>query len=337
MYFGRNNILNRNYQTTTTNRFVVDSPRFWRPENNPRFAQVFTVEDFKNQFTEVNARLPFKLKDEQIEIYSQRIYDKFSGHRISLIPEKNPFAKRMFLADLGFALEDILPNIMISDYPLIDDDFNVVDNRANTGKVDTTKLGTDENNQTTSNDKTNNNMLTRNEQSHQATNDMETVKEENDSNTKTVADVFLSAQNQGVKPVTANTKHGGVDGITLNPDEGFTTNSTNELQGSSDLTNRNTNQSGDTAFNSIIQNDDVLTESANGTSMDQNQYVDITNQKSDDYMEGLHFDRAVKLQQFYDIMSESLWLKLFNRLAQWILQINIATSDTNYLGCKYYE
>lgn len=372
MFFSRaffDRVLKRNYQKVSTNRYVVDSPRFWRPELHPRFSDLFNHDDFMSQFLYVNDSLAFPFTTIQAQLMGTECYSLFAPHRFAYIPTKTPSAKAAFLADFAFAIADILPQIRFEGWKLIDDDFNLVTHRAEEDKVDTSKVATDENNVQNTKFDTTGQILSQGLLKQTSESDAETTNQstlgqvstantdntddESNTNTKQANDVFLSPQNQGVTPNNDATKFEGVDGITLNGNGQFTTNTSNLVSGES--TKSQSNVSGQSqsledeiiegtkasqaqkSEDELIQNNDVTHAQSNDTTMSMGQMQQNTNLKGSNYIETLDFNRGARLQDFYDLNRGRLWNELFGRMSRWVLQVNIATSDTNYLDCPYYE
>lgn len=337
MYTDPKCIFERNYQRVSTNRFVVDSPRFWRPEFNPRFKDIFTIHDFYYILNIVNNNLSFKFDNEFINILTQMFYNYFADYRFAVIPCKNPNAKEQFLSDFYFILLDILGQLSFKQYPLDQDDFNDVSNHAETAKNDSTKIGTEENNkqsnkQQTSQDYTSDTDIYNNTSTN-AQNTNETI----DQNSKSVSDVFMSPQNQGVKPTTKNQKYKGVDGLQQSDGANFTTNVNNQNGADSTKNVSNTNGLNSDASQRLKENSHILTNMENNGELSTGNNMENTNQKSDSYTENLEFNRSKKLLDFYELNGGRLWEEIISKMSRWILQIDIATSDRNYLDCPYYE
>ena len=330
-------VLKRNYQKVSTNRFVVDSPRFWREELHPRFKDIFEVQDFKGILQAVNGKVSFSLNDTFIDQLAQRFYHYFSGYRFAVIPGKNPQSPEQFLADFYFTLLDYFNQFSFTNYPLDEDDFNVVGNEAFTGKKDNTKLHTDEHNNSGNRNTTTVDFSEHGEMQNTNNSTVENADEQGETNAVEVNDVFLSPQNQGVSPTTANTKHQGVDGVTPPGGAGFTTNTQVGNGGESAKNKSNTSTGGHEAQTTTGENNGMT--AANETSGDfgMKQGTENANEKTDNYKEQLHFDRAVKLQEFYNLNSDNLWLQILGKLQRWILQAHIATAETNYNDFPLYE
>ena len=331
-------MINRyNYQTGTTNRFVVDSKRFWRSEFNPRFNQLFTVDDFKTVVNTVNDNLSFSIDATNIDLISKYLYDHLAGERFALVPCKNKDAKNQFLAHMFFTLDDVLGRIAFKKSKITDDDFNVVDNSASTRKVDTTRINTqdDISSKTTLNVVDNNiqNALMEETGATSATN----VLDESDTNANSVTDVFLSPQNQGQQVTNTNTKHEGVDGVPLLGSAAFSTNSTATKDGDS-VKQVSATDVADTGYTNRVSND-IASNNTNETVSDlKNMHQNGTeNQKADDYNEALHYDKGARLKDFLDIQSLSFWIEILDRLSLYVLKVDIATGDRNYFNCDYYE
>lgn len=330
-------ILKRNYQRVSTNRFVVDSPRFWRREFHPRFKDIFTFAEIQEVCAAANEHLSFKLDATFIDTVALKIYEWFSGHRFADIPTKNPQSTGMFLSDLYFALLDYLPQISFTDYPLDEDDFNVVGHKAETGKNDTSKVATNETSKQATKQETQADILSNGELKQTSTASTENVDEETDQNTKQTTDVFLSPQNQGVTPNIVSEKHKGVDGVTLNPGGSFTTNTSNGVLGDSVKNKSNTSAQAQQAEQALQQNNDMRSTHETNGELQAAQEQENTTQKNDNYTEQLSFDRSSKLLDYYELNNDRLWFEILSRLSRWILQIDIATGERNYIDCPEYE
>lgn len=337
MILSINNILERNYMRLSTSRFVVDSPRFWRKEFNPRFKDLFEVDEFKDIFTLVNNSLAFPLDDAKIGSMSLHLYDWLSGYRFNEIPQKNPSCTQMFLSDLYFHLMDVMNQISFVEYPLTVNDFNLVTNTAETAKNDRTKVGTDERNKVNTRQETDADMLINNIVSQRNTTTAENVDEESKQNTKIINDVFLSPQDQGVSQILNNEAGSGVNGITIPPSSKFTTNTANQNTGDTTQNKTNTSAQGQEAETSQTENNDIRTKNENANAMEAGHVQENTAEKTDRYSEHLDYNKGARLQDWYNLNKDNLFLELLQRLTPWILQVDIATSDINYVGCQWYE
>lgn len=332
------NPLKKNYQVISTNRFVVDSPRFWRPEFHPRFADVFEFEDFTFVFTNVNEQLPFPIGTLPLTLATVNLYEYFSGFRFAYIPSKNPVAKKQFLSDMYFTLLDILPQISFTEYPIDTDDFNVVTQKAETGKNDTTRLAVNEANKTASRQETKSDILNRNESGQSDSSNIENIDDVQFRNAKGIDDVFLSPQDQGRLPITSNEEFTGVEGIELQaPGTNYTTNVANRNEGETTKGKTNTGSETKQAEQRLNQDNDVrLGQSTDNESM-ANQDLESTTAKDDRYVETLSFDKSGKLLEFAELADRRLWNEILRRLSRWVLQVDIATSDRNYVDCEMFE
>lgn len=329
--------LRENFQVVSTNRYVVDSPRFWRPEFHPRFKDIFTIDDFKEIIIKVNNTLSFPITDEFIEDITLYLFNWFSGQRFVGIPDKNPLLPKQFLSELYFVLLDTLSQFSLQSYQLGDDDFNVVTNKADTGKKDNTQLTTDELLETNTNIDTYLNSDTNSTFANQNTNAVENIDEDNENNGKQVSDVFLSPQNQGVTPTTVSEKGKGVEGVTIPSSPTYTTNTANNISGDSSVNKSNTTTSGSQSDESFGMTDNSGTTTSNSNNNKSTNGVNITNEKTDNYQETLEFNRGARLQDWYNLNNDRLWAEILSRLCKYILQFDIATSERNYLNCKKYE
>lgn len=329
--------LNGPFQITTDYRYVIDSDRFWRKEYHPRFADIITSDEINAIFTSVNTDLSFPLTTGEVSRISTQLMNWLSGFRFVDIPAKNPYCVQQFEGDLYFSLRDVLSQVSFSEYKLDPDDFNVVNNTVDSGKNDRTKLGVGENNKQGSTRNTANDYTSRDTNSVQNTANVESVDENNNTNTTDVSDVFLSPQNQGVSPTNANRKGEGVSGITLNNTDTFTTNTSTALEGSTDVNHRGRIDAGNTDTHTVEETDDTHINSGTSTELATDQDIELENTKTANLHESLDFDRAKKLQEFFDLNSGRLWLELQNRLGRWILQMDIAQTDNIYLGLPKYD
>lgn len=329
--------LRHNYQVVSTNRFIVDSPRFWRKEFHPRFKDVLQVTDFQAVLSMVNNAQSFPLPTTAVTNISQKLFDFFSGFRFAYIPSKDPDSIKMFLADLYFILSDTMPQITISNYPLNKDDFNIVSNLGETGKSDTSKLGTQENNRTDNKHHTELNSQIIGRLEHQDQASAENIDEETNQNTKTYNDVFLSPQDQGAAPVTLNTKGNGVDGLMPTNAGDYTTSISRENMGDTTIgkTNTSAEQQSNTEFTEDSNNTRQFAETGGFMEMGQNQ--ENTTKKDDLYRETLDYHKGARLQEFYNLYADKLWGSILGRLSKWILRVDIATGERNYLECTIYE
>ena len=339
-------ILRRNYQKVSTNRYAVDSPRFWRREFHPRFKDVFEYQDFKDVFTAAHEIISYKFKPEHIDLMATNLYNYFEGYRFVEIPKKNPSAAQQFLSDLYFVLQDVLPSISFKDYELDENDFNLVYHEANTGKEDNTKLATDEHNNQNSLHNTRLDILSESNLESNDTSATENVDDESWQNNHNVTDNFLSPQNLGVTPTIINRDPTstiqsllgkGVSGIPQKDESPFTTATTKNNYGESNKSQSNTSQQSQESRERLTQNNDSRTTHEIDSEMGMNQSQENRTKKTDDYKESLDYNKGARLQDFFDLTNVRLWKEILSRLSRWILQVDIATSERDYLECEYYE
>lgn len=338
--------LRRNYQKISTNRFVVDSPRFWRREFHPRFKDIFEYQDFKNVFDSVHEMISYKFKPEHIEAMATNLYAYFEGERFAAIPTKQPKSPEKFLSEMFFTLQDILPSISFKDYELDIDDFNLVYHEANAGKEDTTKLATDEHNNQNSLHHTQLDIKTEGNQESNDTSATENVDDESWQNNFNNTDTFLSPQNQGVTPTIINRDPTnditrplgvGVSGIPQKDESQYTTNTIKNNFGESNKSQSNTSQQSQESRERLTQNNDALTKHGIDTEQGMNQSQENRTKKTDDYKESLDFNKGARLQDFFDLTNVRLWKEILSRLSVWILQIDMATGERNYKDCEFYD
>jgi len=329
--------LRRNFQRISTNRFVVDSKRFWQPTFHPRFAQIFSTDDFENILKKANLMLSFPFSDEYLQIFAEQLFNYLSPFRFALIPAKNPNYRESFLADLFFILRDILPRLNMQMKPLIEDDFNVVSNKADSGKDDFTKLYQGEKADSKNGQETHLDILTNTRNRVQNTATTDNIDEETETNNKSSADNFLSPQDMGVSPNPNNVKHEGVDGVELTNDANFTTNTQTGIFGESVKSKTNETTQGQLGEQEIIENNDARTLHHNEQGQNMESGNELTNRKTDHYTEQLNYDKAQKMQEYYNIMIENLWYEILGKLNRWVLQVNIAISSEHYLDCEVFD
>jgi len=339
--------LRSNFQTLSTNRFVVDSPRFWRREFHPRFKDIFEEEDFSVVVNSVHEKfISYKIKPEYIEAVAKNLYTWFSGARFISIHAKNPNARLQFLSDMFFVLADILPGISFKDYQLIQDDFNLVTHTADTGKADTANVGTAENNRIGNRDETKLDILSDGYLRHNNATDTQNVDEEGWTNRREISDIFLSPQNIGVKPQLENVdptnpdtpvNKRGISGIPIKDDAAFTTTTEKNNSGESDKSQSNTSAQSQNDEKSLRQNSDVRTTQEKNGDIEMGQHTENTVVKTSDYQETLDFNRGARLQDFFDLVDVRLWDEILARLSRWILQADIATGERNYNDCVLYD
>lgn len=339
--------LRRNFQTLSTNRFVVDSPRFWRREFHPRFKDIFTVDEFKIVVdTIIKNIISYDFSEEYINTIPVKLYEWFSGYRFGMIPQKNPNATKMFLADLYHCLADILPSISFKDFQLIEDDFNLVTHKADTGKADTANVGTQENNRIGNRDETKLDILSDGLLQQRNSSDTQNIDEENWQNRFTVNDTFISPQNMGVKPTIENidptnpetpVNKRGISGIPQRDEANFTTTTDKENLGESNKSQSNTSAQGQESEKSLRQNSDVRTTQEKNGDIEMGQHQENTVVKTSGYQETLDFNRGARLQDFFDLVDVRLWDEILARLSRWILQADIATGERNYNDCPVWD
>lgn len=346
MKFDASAVLRRNYQKVSTNRFVVDSPRFWRLEFHPRFKDIFDYQDFKDTFDAAHQMISYKFKPEHIELMAKNLYNYFAGKRFAYIPKHEPDSPAAFLSELYFTLQDIFPAISFKDYELDSDDFNLVYHEANAGKEDNTLLATDEHNNQNSKHGTQLDILTEGNQESNDTAATENVDDESWQNNFNVNDTFVSPQNQGVTPTITNRDPTndatrplgtGVSGIPQKDESPYTTATTKNNFGESNKAQSNTSQQSQESRERLTQNNDARTSHEIDTEQGMNQSQENRTKKVDQYKESLDFNKGARLQDFFDLTNVRLWKEILSRLMSWVKLADIATSERNYNDCPFYD
>jgi hypothetical protein len=357
------------WQRITTNRFVNDSDLFWRPEFHPRFKDVFVKQDFATVISKANDTLSFKLSQTFLTHFNDYFYNRLAPYRISVIPDDTNYFKDSILADLYFIFQDVLPQMQYSNFPIVSDDFNVVQNSGFTAKKDnarvytdenhgtkaeqTSKVNTAENHESDSENQTAADILTETVNSQAGEAGATNTDTETNKNTRQNTDTFLSPQDQGVDPRQDNERGLGVDGFFFAEDADYTTTTSSSLSGETDIGKINVSDTKQSQASSITQNNDARTAQRTATKMEESQGQESTSgsgqdsrmgqgtentaEKTDEYRESLDFDRAKKLQEFFNLGATRMWLEIFNRMDGWILKLNIATTRNTYLGFKTYD
>lgn len=339
MIFGFLPFLEGRYQRLSTNRFIVDSPRFWREEFHPRFADIFSLFEFVDVFDAVNQKLSYPFSDDYIDEISEQLYQFLSGFRFSHIPAKNPRAPQMFLSELYFALSDILVQMGWANMPIEDDDFNITEKSGETGSRMHSRKDASEDMNTGGGMKTDADIMTTANHEIQNASHVENVDTETDTNAIAIGDTFLSPQNVGALPNQSNIKHSGVEGIQLPPNvnNAFTTAKNNDSSGESTKDQRNTTSADNVANAGLQQDNNIATESTSHSDYKNAQSVEVGSEKTDRIHDRMTFDKAKKLQEFYDLNQDRLWMEIINRISQWILQVSISTGERNYIGFEVYD
>lgn len=219
------------------------------------------------------------------------------------------------------------------------------------------------------------------------TNSVEIEDESNqaDRNNKTVQNVFLSPQNQGVTPVTANTKGDGVDGITVPSGAAYTTNATHNLSGDTNISKRdnitntlenlstitenfagtqrataetttdddiraktdmeaeneiyqkNRAMQTQTAENQTDERNTISVAAKSGDKKEDTHTLSAQADNNDRYGETLDFNRAARLQNFYDLEGERLFFDIIELLSTWVLKSSIARTWDNFAEYPEYS
>lgn len=281
-------IRNINRRRTTLNRYVTDSNSYWREELHPRIENLQPIlsnycEDMVRDRIQTNI-WGFPVDEQSVanaeDVFIAIIDDYFEfvkGRRTWAYTETQGYwteAKITNTIAYAFimALWDIGRNMLITNYPLVEDDLRLrygkthsdderqtyhdslnhvqTNDERDTQHESKSKLNTGDE-RLTDHDNTRNKI-------HEATDSAgsSTANSRSTNNTTTVVDVFLSPQNQGVTPSSQSANvmnHGGgferpenhgVAEVTPNGNPGFTTNTSNTFEGSTD-----TNAEGTTVTN----------------------------------------------------------------------------------------
>lgn len=328
----------RNYQLQTTERYVIDSPWFWRKELHPRFHDLFQSVDFVGVVGEVNKIISFPFSDSSVELFGNKLYTYFSGFRFCAIPHKNPESPNQFLSALFFTLHDVLPQMATNYYTLDEDGLKDHIENMETGKVDTTKLTAKDSAIENNTERTELDESDTSTMSQQNTTTIDNTLEGTEYNSTVTNDTYLSPQNMGVNPTTNNKKGQGVEGLTNdfgNPQ--FSTSKGVQATGDSTVNNSNSLSSGQQSDNTIGQDrsSKLIGETSGTLSADNS--VELDAQKSDKMSSTKDFSLVSKLLNLNDLLSNRLWDEILAQLNGWILSYDIATSDSKYFDCPIYK
>lgn len=330
----------RNFTLGTERRNVIDSDNYWRPEWHPQFNLIFAPEDFIDIFAGVNGTLSElnRYSDEVIETFGSLLYAYLSPHRFIAIPKKYPTAPQAFLAYMYAVINDILPEMAIDDYPLTLDDLHDHIGTIESGKSDTARIGAKERTET-GDERTNQiNAGDSAGLSQQNTSNTETVDEQSKQNTTVVADNFLSPQNVGALPVSANRPEGveGVENAYYPTASVF-------------VTNKQVGTTGDTSSNGSqqqsqgMQADENVSETTGGNAsakttgmIGAEQNVENQTTKDDKITARKDFNLVSKLADVKAISSDRHFMEIFARASEWILTVDLPTTRRDYRDCTFY-
>lgn len=358
-------IRNMMRRKTTINRYVTDSNCFWREELHPRIDNLQPLisnkcEDvMKVRITDNIWGFPV---DEQSTANAQDVFlriieDYFQfvkGRRTWVYTETDGYwTEENIVNTIAYAfvmgLWDIGKEMLIHNYPLVQDDLRYRSGRTHMGDERQTyhdslnKVGTGSR-QYTEHDNERNKIM---ENTDSAGSDTQNSRATN--NTTTINDVFLSPQNQGVTPSKQSTNvmnHGGgfespenhgVAEVTPNGQNGaFTTNTSNVIEGSTDTvadgrtsTNRNAHSRVDE--NDYLEGNETF---ESDTGAENNVGAKTKNDSEHERQETL--DVAGVLQSFYDIFKDRLLMEIDNRMLPYYLNMKIARFTDHRIGRKEY-
>lgn len=358
-------IRNYNRKRTTDNRFVIDSNSYWKEELHPR------VEYLRNDISvKVDNKIQLNLSqkvwgfpvDEQttsnafevLGFFTEQYLDMVNNRRLWVYTETDGYWTEQKIAEAYSAgliahMWDIVQDLLIKYYPLVADDLRLRSGKTATSdkretyhdsvsKVDTAdKTYTQHDN-------------TRNKIAEQTDNSgSDTTNSRSTNNATTINDVFLSPQNQGVKPSSQSNlvmNHGGgfespenhgVAEVTPNGNAGFTTSTSNVFEGSTDTVaegRTSTNKTG----HSRVDERDYLEGNATfetGTAGENNLGARTANDNEVERYETL--DIVGVLKNFKDLYSDTLMLELDNRMLPYYLNMKISRFKDHRIGREYYK
>lgn len=268
----RRNIARRR---TTDNRYVSDYKAFWREELH---ARVDNLQPLISNFCEdivrdkiTNNIWGFPVDEQSVpnaeDVFLHIIDDYWEfvkGRRVWVYTETNGYwteGKIINTISYAFimALWDIGSQMLVDNYPLVEDDLRL--RYGKTHSDDLRQTYHDSINKLDTGDKKYTHHINERNKIHESTDTeaSDTTNSRSTSNSTTVNDVFLSPQNQGVSPSSQSARvmnHGGgfespenhgVAEVVPNGNPGFTTNTSNLIEGSTDTAaegRTSTNKSG---------------------------------------------------------------------------------------------
>lgn len=327
----------RGQERITSNRFEVDSNRYWKAEFHPRFGDIFTPEEFETLFERAMEVQSFPLDTNLTDLIGAYFFDYFSGFRFSLIPSKNIYAKDQFKGALFKVFYELARNMSIRDFKLKDDDFNVVNNTGKSSKNDRTSVDTKETSREGSNKETYTDYNAQKDITNEDGLSVENIDYDSDFNEKGSHDEFLSPQNQGLTPLTENTRGAGVSGIMIATGANFLTAGTRDLTGNSTVDKTNTSSANRTSKNSLIENEKNSVDLKTNTELYGDKGVNVELLKGAEYQESLDFHRGGRLKEFLDMGMTSLLDDALASLDGWILSADIALGTRDYYGTEVYD
>lgn len=359
-------VMRRNYyrKRTTDNRYVTDSKTIWREELHPRITYLqphinnLCEDIILDKITDNVWGFPV---DEQstsntMDIFLHIINDYWEfveGRRTWVYTETDGYWNednivRTLVYAFVMALWDIGSQMLVDNYPLVEDDLRLRSGRTHSNDERKTyqdnrkKLATSDEKLTERENERNKILETTDSTGSTTSNSRST------SNTTTISDMYQSPQDQGVLPskqsdrVMSHTPtfdkpdERGVAEVVPNGDPKFTTATNNEFYGGTDTsaeggtsTSRDAHARADERDNINARNintseagaeEDVGAHAINDTGIERQETLDISG----------------VLQSFYDLFKDRLMMELDNRMLPYFLNMRISRFTDHKIGRKEY-
>ena len=330
-----------NSSLSNVDRYINNSNEFWDETLHPRFLDIIDETEINNILLDVNNILNFPLQTELVNILSNAIYNYFAPQRYIYIPSTNYQVENMFYASLQIVTVDTFNKFSYKFYDIIEDDFNITNDKNTKGYSNQGQLTSAINNNINQSNSNSNNIKNSNNQSQDNSNNININNEllQNDFNQKIINDTFLSPQDQGVTPTTVNNKGEGVDGVNIPNNSNYTTNTINTNTGDSQLQSTANTNSSQTNNNKVNKSDELNNNNSNTNTINKfNENTTLNNNiDSGEQYKDKHFDKFEQLQNLYDLNNNFIFIEIIKQLQGFIFRKNIELSVNNYTDFTRYE
>lgn len=345
-------IRNINRRRTTVNRYVTDSNAYWREELHPR---IENLQPLISNYCEdmVRDRIQNNIwgfpVDEQSTANAEDVFlaiidDYFEfvkGRRTWVYTETAGYwTEGKIINTIAYAfimaLWDIGSQLLVDNYPLVEDDLRLRYGR--TFSEDERKTYHDNINRLATGDKKYTHRINERNKIHESTDQVgsDTTNSRSTTNDTTINDVYQSPQDQGVLPSKQSDKimnrtpsfadptNHGVAEVVPNGDPRFTTVTTNTFGGATDTTAEGRTSTNRSGHSRVDERDNVHADNTNKSdkSAENNVGAHAVNDTGHERQETL--DMGKVLQSFYDLFKDRLIMELDNRLLPYFLNMKIS-------------
>lgn len=357
----RRNIARRR---TTNNRYVADYNAYWREELH---ARIENLQPLISNYCEdiVRDRIAGNIwgfpVDEQStanaeDVFLTMIDDYFEfvkGRRVWVYTETSGYwTEGKIINTIAYAfimaLWDIGRQMLIDNYPLVEDDLRLRYGKTHSDDLRLTyhdsvnKLGTGEKKYT--------HHINERNKIHESTDSAgsDTIDSRSTSNTTTISDAYNSPQDQGVlpskqsdkimnrTPTFADPTNHGVAEVVPQGDPKFTTLTTNVFDGSTDTNSEGRKSINRTGHSRVDERDNIHGENTNTSDKAAENNVGSKAQNDTGHERQETLDVSDVLRSFYDIFKDRLMMEIDNRMLPYFLNMKISRFVDHNIDRKEY-